>query len=357
MTVDADATELGPWDASDLLATAQQFFGLGADTDLPDPIRLLTAVDRVTAIRRANATTDPPIPAVFLLFPTPPESVIDRTRSAPMVDNGLTQLSSRVWFVNAVVYRGRYLDFEYADDAALFQLVEETLQCGAAAAIVYEPRTTPATLRFYPAGLANPDACTVLELDRQGEVDVESVLGVIDDIHKNLLITPDAQDAAGDTWADAARGRPAVNAEARIQMHLRSGLTVAFLGCRVRKEQPGIPGRLDLQIERSDTRNAGQVTIFVVLELKVLRAFWNTGSVVRDAENTEAVEKGVYQAAAYRDDRNARAAALCCFDMRREDTGDHCFDAVRDVARNRDVTLRSWHLFWSSDDYRRRPGA
>jgi hypothetical protein len=347
-------SDVGAWRSDDLQATARQYFGLGADADLPGPVRLLTAVDRIAGLRRAATigAPEPALPAVFLLRPVPPDDTLAQTRVAPMVDNGLTPIAGRVWFVNSAVCRGRYIDFEYVGDAELFDFVENTLRCGDVPAVVYEPRTDPATLRFYPNGLFEADICTVVAIGQDRDIAVHEILDVIDEIHRRVLVTPDAQDAAGSVWEKADRGLPAHDAEGRIQMHLRTGLTVAFLGCRVRKEQPGIPGRLDLQIERTDPRAQGTIAIFAVLELKVLKSYWSSGNPVTDRENQQAVQDGVRQAATYRDDRHARAAAVCCFDMRREHTGDRCFDDVTDLASRLDVTTKAWHLFWSAADWR-----
>jgi len=64
------------------------------------------------------------------------------------------------------------------------------------------------------------------------------------------------------------------------------------------------------------------------------------------------VESGVKQAFAYGKDRSARATALCCFDMRKEQTGEACFDHVRDTATELAVQLRVWFLFASAEEFR-----
>ncbi len=270
-----------------------------------------------------------------------------------MVDNGLEPISGRLWFVSEVVFSGRYLDLAAGDDSAMFALVTEMPGSGDAPAVLYDPRTEPSLLRFYPSGMADPDNCVVVQLDEDQTIDLDRILAAVDSVYEAVLVTPDAQDAPGKLWANSRRGWPSSRAEALIQMHLRTGLSVKFPTCRIRKEQPGIPGRLDLHVEKSDPRIPGVVTVFAVLELKVLKSFRNTGTPVDDSENREAVDKGVRQAATYRDDRHAISAALCCFDMRRQASGDTCFDDVRDLAGELGVTMRAWYVFSSSEAYRK----
>jgi hypothetical protein len=347
-------SDVGAWTGDDLANTARLYLGVGADAELPSSVRLLSAVARLATTRRLvdRAATDLAAPAIFLLRPKPPDEMAAQTRFVPMVDNGLEPISGRLWFVNEVAFSGRYLELTVEDDAAMFSLVSDMARSGDAPAVLYDPRTSPSSLRLYRSGMAEPDNCVVVQLDEDQAIDLDRILSVVNSVYETVLITPDAQDAPGNLWADNRRGWPSNRAEALIQMHLRTGLSVMFPTCRIRKEQPGIPGRLDLQVERSDPRNPGVVAVYAVLELKVLKSFRNTGTSVDDSENRDAVDKGVRQAATYRDDRHAASAAVCCFDMRREASGDACFDHVRDLAEQLHVTLKAWYLFSTSEDYR-----
>jgi hypothetical protein len=354
MTDRFPTSDVGAWTGDDLANTARQYLGVGADADLPSPVRLLSAVARLANTRRLvdSAATDLVAPAIFLLRPRPPDELAAQTRFVPMVDNGLEPISGRLWFVSEVVFSGRYLELTAEDDAAMFSLVTDMPGSGDAPAVLYDPRTTPSLLRFYPSGIADPDNCVVVQLDEDQAIDLDRILAVVNSVYETVLVTPDAQDSPGNLWANSRRGWPSSRAEALIQMHIRTGLSVKFPTCRIRKEQPGIPGRLDLQVERSDPRNPGVVAVYAVLELKVLKSFRNTGTSVDESENRDAVDKGVRQAATYRDDRHAGSAALCCFDMRREASGDSCFNDVRDLAERLGVALPIWYVFSSSEAYR-----
>src|SRR5687767_3721207 len=103
---------------------------------------------------------------------------------------------------------------------------------------------------------------------------------------------------------------------------------MAFPTCTIRHEETGTSGRLDLEIEETDEASLGTVVRYAVLEPKVLRSFRSGGSTYSDQKNLDWIEDGVGQAASYRAERKALAAALCCFDMRKEMTGEKCFDHV-----------------------------
>ncbi len=161
-----------------------------------------------------------------------------------------------------------------------------------------------------------------------------------------------AQIHPGKLWQDHEKWWPAKQAEALVQLHLKAGLAGAFLTCTVRHEQTMAEGRLDLQIEERDPLDPGKVTHHAVLELKVLRSFGETGKAYTEQDMLDWIESGVKQAAAYRDNKGARHAVLCCFDMRVEDTKEVCFAHVLDLARRLSVELKRWFLYGSSDLYR-----
>jgi hypothetical protein len=109
-------------------------------------------------------------------------------------------------------------------------------------------------------------------------------------------------------------------------------------------------GRADLHIEEPDPLNRESVTFLAVLELKVLRSYSDSGRTAYSGSNVEEwIEKGVKQAGAYRRERGHRVAVLCCFDMRREDTGEACLSGLRDLAEEQEVALRRWYLYASSE--------
>jgi hypothetical protein len=348
----SQAEGLGAWAQDDLASTVRWNYGRGVDADLSPPLRMLGAVARVARRRRLQDTAamDSGAPAVFLL--RQPAFGMPAVTNVPMVDTGLHRLSGRVWFVNEVFYSGKCVEAP-GDDAELFTFVNETLQCGEEVAVIYDPRLDPPELRLYRSGLATPDDCTVVSVEEFGSITLDHILSVVDHVWEKLLVTPDSQDEEGRLWASPSQFRPYAQAERRVQMHLRDGLAVAFPTCDIRKEQPGTPGRIDLLIEEADPAGSGSITAYAVLELKVLRSKLSTGIAVSDAANSQAIDDGIRQAATYRDDRHALEAALCCFDMRRQPTGDTIFDDHRTTADTNGVVLRLWFLFANYQQYRR----
>jgi len=268
-----------------------------------------------------------------------------------MLDNGRTAIAGRLWLVSAAVVNGAYFDFDDVDDDALFRVVTDELTLGDTAAIVYDPRGAVPAVRYYPAGLADPEHYEPVPVGN-ADVTLRRIFEQIDLIHNYCMVTPEAQDRAGKLWEDASKWRPSRCAEDRVHMHLRIGLTTAFPTCTIRHEETSPSGRLDLLIEEKDACDPSRITRHALLELKVLRSFHESGDPVSEQYTLGWVDCGVRQAASYQKDRGARDAALCCFDMRKECTGEACFEHVRALAARLVVALKVWFVFASSEAYR-----
>jgi hypothetical protein len=344
--VDAEEkfSSLGPWNDAELAGTARENAGIGSNADLPNKIRFIAGVAQLIRRRlaRTEGEADPGQPAVFLLGQVPRTyQNVPPPKRVPMLDNGLTPLSGRLWFVA----------LDECDDDTLFRVVTDTVALGDVPTILFDPRPTMPQIRYYPSGLKNLDDYQLLPM-ADGDISLSQIFEAIDNIYRNCLITPDAQPVAGRLWENSNKWYPIRDAEGRIQLALKAGLVTAFPYCAVRHEQASVPGRVDLEIEESDPIDRGVTVRHAVLELKVLRSFGSTGDSVSLTETIEWIASGVRQAAAYRDDKEARAAALCCFDMRKEDSGESCFEQVRDLAKEYEVRLKRWFLFASADLYR-----
>lgn len=303
--------------------------------------------------RKAAAPAGDPLRvAVFLLCPEPPSlpSQGEPVR-VPMLDNGLHPVVGRLWFVNAAVASGRFVELPEVDDDQLFRHVTETLGLGSYPAVVFDPRTPVLQVRFYNAGMADPDQYNALRVS--GQVSIDEILAVVDSVYRQCLVTPDAQPPNAKLWVSKPVRAPVKHAEALIQANVKAGLCAAFPGCSVRHEQVQVSGRLDIEVEESDPTDPTVIVRYALLELKVLRSFYSTGEEVSLQECLESVEEGVRQAIVYRRERKARAAALCCFDMRRTDSGDACFEAVASAAVGAGLRLRRWFLFASSRAFRK----
>lgn len=352
---DQEVTEPDPWSDSELFATASEFAGVGSDIDLPEVDRFRAAISRLVAKVIDNERRPVPTarPSVFLLEPAgPPERLRENSTRVPMLDQGREPLDRRVWFVTHVGNLGYWVPADFDSDDGLFRFVTDEVGMGAVPAILYDPRPPGSQLRYYPSGLDEPDSCEELPL-AHSEVALDKVFEKIDLVYKNQLVTPGAQPRVTRLWADSSRGTAVRDAEALLSAVLQGALQTAFPTCKVRVEQPQPTGRVDIEIEERIPERRGAVTRHAILELKVLRGKHPNGSNVSGRKTREAVEEGLYQAAAYREDKDVLAAALCCFDMRREYTDRQCFAHVVDAASEMDVELEVWHLFHSSGAYRR----
>jgi hypothetical protein len=343
--------DLGPWADAHLADTARLWVGLGADADIPPPLRFLSAVAHLIKKRTSTADDgDPKRPAVFLLQPTPPPAPLALTR-VPMLDNGLTAIGNRLWFVGELVVAGRFADLGELDDEAIFHLITSELGLGTVPAVIFDPRPPVPEARFYPGGLQDVENYVPVNLGA-GPVSLDQIFDAITSIHESCLVTPEAQVFPGKLWENSDKWWASKDAESLVQLNLKAGLVGKFPTCRIRHEQPGTSGRLDLEIEENDRTVPGKVVRYAILELKVLRAYGKGGKAYGELSTKEWIESGVGQAAAYRTERNALAAALCCFDMRPTVVGHACFAHVLELAANLAVRLGTWHLFATSALYR-----
>ena len=346
---------LGGWTDSDFLTTVSQNRGIGAHADVPDENRFVAGVvqllrQRNAELERQDECDDVDI-AIFVLKPSPPDSIINAKRE-PMIDNGLTRVVGRLWFTAAPVISAHYVDLPEGSDDGLFSYVTDEPDLRAQPTLVFDPRPSTPLLRWYPKGLREPDNMELKPLG--GSVNPDEVFCAIDKVYKECFITPAGLPQGVRLWHNTRRYRPVTNAEALLQSLLKAALLMRFPFCTVRHEQAQRSGRTDLEIEESDPIDRGRVQRHAILELKVLRSHWCSGRVVSDRATREHIKEGVRQAAAYRNDKGSRWSALCCFDMRKADVGDEdCFSHVREDSESLQIKLRRWYLYASTEDYRR----
>ena len=264
-----------------------------------------------------------------------------------MLDNGLTSINGRVWYVGAVARSGQFGEFEGNDDAAFFDFVTIELAEGATQAILFDPRPTTPQLRLYIKGLGDIDEYEHVELG--ADVSLVNVMSAIDGTYRDDLITPEVQPAAMKPWYNNDKWFPCQNAEDIVQGYLKVGLNRAFPTCEIRHEQTMAEGRSDIEIEERDPLNRGSVTRHALLELKVLRSFGETGNTYAPAKTLAWIESGVKQAFSYRESKGSSWSALCCFDMRKDNDADACFEHVKPLAESLKVTLKRWFLYAKSD--------
>src|SRR5205814_632678 len=96
----------------------------GVEAGLPDRERFMAGVAKLIRRRVAIAPGDPKDLSIFLLEPTAQAcpAALQATR-APMLDNGLTLLAGKVWFVSAAVSSGKCVEVGKTDDDSFISFV------------------------------------------------------------------------------------------------------------------------------------------------------------------------------------------------------------------------------------------
>jgi hypothetical protein len=340
--------DLGGWTPEGLRSTFRQFSGVGSDYDIATAIRFVRGV--ATVVRRREAVdrgaNDPKALSVFLL--SPDAGGHSNLNREPMLEAGHTTVAGKVWFVPPTVAWGRAMTLEAEDADSVFRIVTEDLRLGRVPTVIVDPRQDRTQVRYYPNGLDELEDYESVRL-HSSDADLLQICEVIERVYRQCLFTPDAQVKGNPLWKNPHQFRPYSNAEHKVQAYLKPAFAAAFPTCRVYDEVAGTMGRADLHLEEPDPLDRGRATYLAVLELKVLRSYSEAGKSVSDTEVADWVEKGVKQAGMYGKERPYRVAALCCFDMRKKDSGDQCFQAVLELASELEVALRRWYLYASSE--------
>ena len=336
------------WSDAAYDATLRAFLGEGADADQPDEVRFARAVQRIVS-RRNDVAGAAAVPSVFLLARVP-EALIEESAHAWMLDTGEVPIEGSIWFLGPSPASGRFVSHRFDQDFnALLAHVADDLRLGTVAAVVLLPSQVMDTVRVFPRGLSDGDFFEDLVVSPV-PVTLDRACDVLDRLHSNQLVTPIAQSEGNKLWEDAENFIPVRKAELSLQSYVETALWAALWNCKIKVEDSGVAGRLDVGIW--GLRADGGVRCAVVLELKVLRSRRSSGAEVNPTEIRTWVADGLDQAHAYAQEQKALEAALCCFDMRREFTGDGCFVEVQARAVGLGVALRAWHLFGRVKDYR-----
>ena len=345
---------LGTWAGDDLNETLLDHTGVGSDDDMPDDVRFVSGVVQLLLRRdaelKAKGTKDDDDIAIFVLIPSPPDS-ITRAEREPMLNSGLIPVVGRLWFTPAPVVAAHYVDLpkNTNDDGRVSYVTG--LGLGSIPTLIFDPRTERPELRWYSEGLDILDNVKVKPI--AGDVNIEEVLATIDALYRQCLITPGVMAQGGKLWINPGLNWVRKDAEASVQLLVKAGLSARFPYCNVRHEQTQAAGRSDLEIEQAVSPRLGGPMRYGVLELKVLRSFGSTGRAVTASHTNEWIREGVRQAAAYRKGKSTQWAALCCFDMRAQDSGhDVCFAPVKEAANALDVNLGRWFLYASAQAQR-----
>ena len=343
------ASELGPWAGADLKETVARYSGDGSDDDISRVKRFGRNVCRLTLQRlrqHSNVMRCDAI-AIFLLQPMAPDGYISKRE--PLLGDGGVEIGGKIWFVNVTAQSGRSMEASCTEDGRMFDQVER-LGLSQVPTVVVNLKVTNPIVRVYENGIRDEKTLEIIEVSDR-EIDLVDVRDTIDSLCEKQLCTPDAQVSGASMWADASRFYAASNAEAIAQLQVKTALSFQLFNCEIRHEQTMRAGRTDIEIVQ---KLANGTRLYPAeIEIKVLRERNRRGRKWSDNWNEKWMRRGVRQAAAYRDDRDAKSGMLCCFDMRKGDRGEtRTFDPIKSFAENHDVTLHRNFLYNSSDAWR-----
>ena len=342
--------DLGAWQGDRTQLAMARRSSYGDLDDLPHELRFQVYVSRAVRARAHQADAETTGAAAFILVTPQHQETLKTGRSFDRtVHTGRVRLAGRVHFVT---YRAASSVFEeYAGNAnGVFSRIAE-LQCDRFPALVYDPSAGKSTLTYYPQGTHTDDGLVEVQLDASPVTEAE-ILSVIDAVYRAQLCTPD-NDGPVKVWQDPSKGHPIEEAERTVQQFLRAGLAARFHWCTIRAEQSSKVGRTDLEVVDDRTGEAGAITHYALLELKVLRSFSHSGTAYAATKTDDAVSKGVNQAHSYGVSNNSLLRMLCCFDMRTNDVGDTTtFAHVQTDAITLCVSLKRWYMYRSSEHMR-----
>lgn len=291
--------------------------------------------------------------SVFLRSQTISGDIRERkTKALPFVCKGIDPVCSKVVISDAQLARAYSLDFEADDD--IFEVLEQE-GLGSHPALIVDWRNPAPSVVFWPKGVAAADDPIEIYMSDH-QITPEEMKSILDDFYEARLCTPQRiiEGHSQKVWEEASKGWPASRPEERIQ-----GVLVTYLRGRLKHdvlpEVPNKAGRLDVNIRAKAHKPNGDPVIepLWTLELKALADMTSTGSSVGATVIENGLNKGVKQAHQYRKAEHTKFAALCCYDMRKNNIDDATtFAPIRKEANDNQIHLWRWFLFRSSNAWR-----
>lgn len=197
------------------------------------------------------------------------------------------------------------------------------------------------TLIFYHLGVDDQPSVRA-DTDALARLDPTDILALANYFHENWTRFPDG---LGTCWDNATARVVQRNAERDVRNSMFVFLSMVVYRSRyIVREHQLTNGRVDIFIFGAAISSA--MANHKVLELKVLRSRavgWKAGGKKRDysdAGNKRYVERGLRQAARYRQTSSAAEAFLLCFDARLDNTD---FD-VHEYATTLEVSYRRYYM-------------
>lgn len=285
-----------------------------------------------------------------------PREIGDRLGAVPITDPVATQeaLLGRLFLMNRDASNGRAFALPVAP-AALIEWLADNELGDRPLVIVYRTTKTMMTRRDGVEGLAQSDPIR----STKPNATVEELLEALDFFHRSQL-TPSS--CAEGVWEPkrASDYVPGASPEAAFQKRLAIVLSSWFHGVvRAEVEDRISIGRIDVRLLKKSSEE-GSLAYWAIIELKVIKSFANAAlgkkpSTVGAAANVDAIIKGLKQAWAYCENRDAEEGLLEVFDLRKDKQEDlmartEVVAAIDECTRPPTCAVRP--IFGTSDDAR-----
>lgn len=351
-----DQNPFGTADVEDMLSVAYDSLGEDPEIDTPWLGIAIQAIAKAVSARIRNDayTSDSKTLSVFMVTERPrSEAGALAADREPIADNGSLSFAGCFWITGPAFKSAYRRLFTATTPAGIFCEVEN-LGLGDRPVFVFDPNATDLELRYYPRGLSDTETVQSF-LISQHEFSIEALDRVLQRFYETSIRTPDSKLGREGPWNDPEKYIPRPDTEAFLQNWLKIAVNAFFqspFSCEF--EKPGNEGRCDLMlVSRHPTQKNTQIH-HAVMELKVLRSRTSGNNPVSATARETAIEGGLKQAIAYKNEQNAAMAMLCCFDMRTVSHCDdnNCFSSISERAKASDIELRRYRLYGSSADFR-----
>lgn len=272
----------------------------------------------------------------------------------PLLANGNEPILGSVWISTAPVGDARKVNIAASEAGDAFDALRSG-PLGELPTVLIDWQTSPPTGSLYPKGVSNAEQMSLIDLTGN-EISPAEMKSALDRFYHEALRSPQQMTEAGGhrIWQQASRGVPEENPEKRIQGRVMDALRMQFARHNVRGEHNSKEGRVDILIWSHSSDAAGKPTVRHdwLLELKALKEKTSSGKTDTTSAKS-AVQDGYDQAVRYRTTTAAIEAALCCFDLRKKDTGSkRLFSCIDKDASNSGIHLWRWFLYRSAKDLR-----
>lgn len=308
---------------ADLSAVVQQLPAI-PNSRADDPDRFSREV-RAIAEKRAQAGWPNEVNhdvGVFVLTPYPRQTG-GRFGGKPILDLIATDapILGRVFFLSRDASNGTVINFPTADPAEILEWLSDNGLGSSCVVIIYRTLKTLVARREGANGDARRDDIR----DTPPTASVHELISALDHFHRQKILIPSI--CPDGVWEIGRSGQyvPGPQPERTIQRHMADALNFWFRGVvKAEVEDSTDIGRIDVRVLRTDQ---GPLVYWAIVELKVIKSFHNApkgtkAKAVAEAENAEAVAKGIRQAHAYCANRQAEEGLLEVYDLRKDKSGD-----------------------------------